>query len=49
MLFLVMEVMKKLLAILLALAMCFALVACGGNDAPAEEPADDTATEEAAE
>ncbi|MBQ9166214.1 MAG: carbohydrate ABC transporter substrate-binding protein, partial [Oscillospiraceae bacterium] len=33
--------MKKLLALLLALAMSLSLVACGGNDAPADEPADD--------
>ena len=41
--------MKKLFALILAGIMCLSLVACGGNDAPAEEPADDTATEEAAE
>ena len=42
--------MKKLLALLLALAMVFALAACGGSEAPAEEaPADDTAAEAPAE
>ena len=41
--------MKKLFALILAGIMCLSLVACGGNDSPAEEPADDTATEEAAE
>ena len=38
--------MKKLFALILASIMCLSLVACGGNDAPAEEPAEDTATEE---
>ena len=38
--------MKKLFALILAGIMCLSLVACGGNDAPAEEPAEDTATEE---
>lgn len=42
--------MKKLLALLLALAMVFALAACGGTEAPAEEaPADDAAAEAPAE
>lgn len=41
--------MKKLLAILLALAMMLSLVACGGNDAPAEEPAEEPAAEDTAE
>jgi len=40
--------MKKFLAMILSLAMALSLVACGGNDAPAEEeaPADDAVTEE---
>lgn len=38
--------MKKLLAMLLALVMALSLVACGGNDAPAEEPADEPAAED---
>jgi len=33
------DMMKKLLAIALALVMIFALAACGGNDAPAPAPA----------
>ncbi|MBQ9166699.1 MAG: transporter substrate-binding domain-containing protein [Oscillospiraceae bacterium] len=33
--------MKKIIALLLALMMSLSLVACGGNDAPAEEPAED--------
>lgn len=38
---------KKLLSLLLALCMCFALCACGGQpaEAPAEEPAKDAAVE----
>ena len=35
---------KKLLALLLALAMVFALVACGGNDNDTKQPADNTNT-----
>jgi len=35
--------MKKLLAIILALAMIFALVACGGGETPAPEPAPEPA------
>ncbi|MBQ3090496.1 MAG: peptide ABC transporter substrate-binding protein [Oscillospiraceae bacterium] len=35
--------MKKILALLLALAMMLSLVACGGTDAPAEEPAEEPA------
>ena len=44
--------MKKFLALILALVMSMSLIACGGNDAPAEEeaPADDgAATEEVVE
>ena len=41
--------MKKLFALILAGIMCLSLVACGGSDAPAEEPADDSAAEETAE
>ena len=41
--------MKKLFALILAGIMCLSLVACGGNDAPAEETTDDTATEETAD
>ena len=41
--------MKKLFALLLTLAMVLSLAACGGKDAPAEEPADDTAVEESTE
>ena len=41
--------MKKLLALLLALAMVFALAACGSSEAPAEEaPAEEPAAEVAA-
>ena len=36
--------MKKYLALLLALAMVFALCACGGSTAPAETPAPESAT-----
>ena len=40
--------MKKLLALLLALAMVFALAACGSSEAPAEEaPAEEAPAEEA--
>jgi polar amino acid transport system substrate-binding protein len=42
-------IMKKLFALLLTLAMVLSLAACGGKDAPAEEPADDTAVEESTE
>lgn len=35
--------MKKLLALILALMMALSLVACGGGDAPADEPAADDA------
>ena len=35
--------MKKYLALLLALAMVFALCACGGSTAPAETPAPESA------
>ena len=38
--------MKKALALLLALAMVFALAACGGSTAPAEQPAADKPAEE---
>ena len=41
--------MKKLFALLLTLAMVLSLAACGGNDAPAEETTEDTATEESTE
>ena len=41
--------MKKLFALILASMMCLSLVACGGNDAPAEETTDDAAAEETAE
>ena len=37
--------MKKLFALILASMMCLSLVACGGNDAPAEETTDDAAEE----
>ena len=40
---------KKLLVLLLGLAMVFALAACGGSGEPAEEAAEDTETSEAAE
>ena len=40
--------MKKLLALLLALAMSLSLVACGGSSKPAEEPAKEPAAEEPA-
>ena len=36
--------MKKILIIVLALVLCFALAACGGNDAPAAEAPADTGT-----
>ena len=35
--------MKKILALILSTFLVFALVACGGNDAPADPPADATA------
>ena len=41
--------MKKLFALILASMMCLSLVACGGNDAPAEETTDDAAAEETTE
>ena len=41
--------MKKFLALLMALVMALSLVACGGNDEPAEETTDETATEETTE
>ena len=41
--------MKKFFALLMALVMALSLVACGGNDEPAEETTDDTATEESTE
>ena len=41
--------MKKFFALLMALVMALSLVACGGNDEPAEETTDDTATEETTE
>ena len=44
-----MKNMKKLWALLLALAMCLSLAACGGDDAAEETPADDQTTEEPAE
>ena len=37
--------MKKFISLFLALMMALSLVACGGNDAPAEESTDDAATE----
>ena len=40
--------MKKLLALLLALAMSLSLVACGGSSKPAEKPAKEPAAEEPA-
>ena len=41
-----MKNMKKLWALLLALAMCLSLAACGGDDAAEETPADDQTAEE---
>ena len=41
--------MKKFFALLMALVMALSLVACGGNDEPAEETTDETATEETTE
>ena len=41
--------MKKVFAMLLALAMIFAMAACGKTEAPAPAPAETTATEPAAE
>ena len=38
--------MKKFLALILALVMSMSLIACGGNDAAEEAPADDGAAEE---
>ena len=38
--------MKKMLALILALVMSLSMVACGGNDAAGEAPADDAAAEE---
>lgn len=40
--------MKKILALLLALTMLFALAACGGGETPAEEPAAEAPAEEPA-
>ncbi|MBQ9166659.1 MAG: ABC transporter substrate-binding protein, partial [Oscillospiraceae bacterium] len=40
--------MKKILSLLLALAMMLALAACGNTNAPAEEPAEEPAAEEEA-
>ncbi len=37
--------MKKLLAVLLAVIMCFALVACGGNEEPEANPSGSEAVE----
>ena len=37
--------MKKLIALLLALVMVFALVACGGSDTSTDAPAEDTTVE----
>ena len=41
--------MKKIIALLLALSMVFALCACGGSEAPAADTADDAAEDAAAE
>ena len=41
--------MKKFFALLMAFVMALSLVACGGNDEPAEETTEDTATEETTE
>ena len=41
--------MKKFLALILALVMSMSLIACGGNDAAEEAPADDSAAEETVE
>ncbi|MBQ9166728.1 MAG: ABC transporter substrate-binding protein [Oscillospiraceae bacterium] len=41
--------MKKILSLLLALAMILALTACGNTNAPADEPTDDPAAEDTAE
>ena len=38
--------MKKFLTMLMALAMMLSLVACGGNDAPAEDTTNDDAAQE---
>ena len=40
--------MKKLFALMLALAMCLSLVACGGSSSDSGDAAEDTATEEGA-
>ena len=41
--------MKKIIALLLALTMVFALVACASTEKPAETPADNQETEKPAE
>ena len=38
--------MKKVLAMILSLAMVLSLAACGGNDASSDAATDDTAAEE---
>ena len=42
-------IMKKIIALLLALTMVFALVACASTEKPAETPADNQETEKPAE
>ena len=41
--------MKKIIALLLALTMVFALVACASTEKPAETPADNQETEKPAD
>jgi ribose transport system substrate-binding protein len=42
------EMKKVIIAVLLTVALVFAMAACGGSNAPAEEPAEEPATEEPA-